>query len=72
MAPKPTKATFSKPGQKKKTPAKDDSLMKFYSSLYKQNKDSNMAIKWMIEHGAFSKKKAEVLLLTLEMNKIKI
>ena len=46
-----TAPAFKKPGQKKKTPAVTDSLYKFYSSLYKQNPKSEMATKWLIEHG---------------------
>jgi len=48
---KNTPSKFKKPGQKKATPEVTDSLYKFYSSLYKQNPKSEMAAKWLIEHG---------------------
>jgi hypothetical protein len=62
------KEKFSKPGQTKKTPDKSDSLYKFYTSLYKVNKKSKMAIDWCIKHGVFRKDKA----LRLMMDKLKI
>lgn len=66
-------AVFKKVGQKKKTPGKEDPLRKFYSSLFKQNPNSEMAAKWLVEHGCLGPKKAEatVLLLNLKMLKIK-
>lgn len=63
---------FKKIGQKKKTPEKTDSLRKFYSSLYKQNPNSEMATKWLIEHGCFGPKKTEKVLLIMSMRNMAI
>jgi hypothetical protein len=59
-----------KPGQKYKTPAQNDSLCKFYTSLYKQNKKSTMAMKWCLEHGLFKEKKAAEIEIILKMEKL--
>jgi hypothetical protein len=67
MAPK-----FKNPGQKKPTPAENDSLRRFYVSLLKQNKNSEMALKWCLEHGLLSKKKAEYAIALLGMKNIKV
>jgi hypothetical protein len=72
MAPKATKPVFKKSGQKKSTPPKTDSLYKFYSSLYKQNKKSEMATKWMLEHGCFSEKKSATIALCLGVKLLSI
>jgi hypothetical protein len=45
------KSKYIIPGQTKDTPAENDSLRKFYTSLLKQNKNSAMAIKWCTERG---------------------
>jgi len=71
----PTKALKDasfKIGQKYKTPVDTEPLFKFYTSLYKQKKSSAMAIKWCIEHGIFTEKKATKLLLDIQMSKLKI
>lgn len=71
-----TKATEKKQkfkaGQKKMKPEKTDPLFKFYSSLYKQNPSSMMAMTWMLEHGCLTPKKTEAALLIIAMAKLKI
>ena len=52
---------MDKPGQKYKKPEKNDPLLKFYKSLYMQRPNSEMASKWLLEHGIFSRLKAEQL-----------
>lgn len=42
---------YSKKGQTKPTPPENDPLRKFYTSLLYQKPDSEMALKWCIEHG---------------------
>lgn len=59
-------------GQKKMKPEKTDSLFKFYNSLYKQNSNSVMAMTWLLEHGCFTPKKAQAIVLILEMQKLNI
>jgi hypothetical protein len=66
------KKPFKKFGQKRITPDKNDALRKFYSSLHKQNPKSEMAMKWLLEHGLLSKKKTETFQLIAEMKKVKI
>jgi hypothetical protein len=67
------KSPFSKPGQKYATPEPTDALYKFYTSLYKQTQgESKMAVKWMLEHGTFTKKKAEQIFLESSMDKLSI
>jgi hypothetical protein len=39
------------PGQKNATPAESDGTRIFYESLLSQNKDSKLALKWLMEHG---------------------
>lgn len=68
MASTKKKETFTKPGQKYKTPKKDDPLYRFYTSLHKQKPKSKMAIDWCISHGVFNTNKA--LRLTMETLKI--
>ena len=60
------------PGQKRPTPSKHDPLYKFYTSLLKQRKNSEMALKWCLEHGCLSKKKAEKQMLLLDMKKLSV
>ncbi len=72
MAPKVAKPKFKRTGQKKATPSKTDSMYIFYTSLYKQNKKSTMATKWMLDHGVFSEKKAHGIMLALSMDKLSI
>lgn len=52
---------MDKPGQKFNRPLKNDPLLRFYKSLYMQRPDSEMASKWLLEHGVFSRAKAEQL-----------
>lgn len=66
------KKIYDKPGQKKDTPPPSDPLYKFYTSLYKQNKNSKMAMQWCLEHGVFTPKKAAEVELLLKMEKMKI
>lgn len=42
-----------KPCQKKETPSIDDPSRIFYTSLYKEDPESPMAITWIVEHGAY-------------------
>ncbi len=68
---KTTKAkVYKKIGQKKDTPPVGDSLRKFYESLLKQNPDSQMAMKWLMERGLLRKKKLMMALITLGMEKL--
>lgn len=69
---KKTKPTFKKVGQTKATPPEGDSLRKFYTSLYKQNKKSAMAAKWLLEHGLLRQRKPTEKKLTIEMEKLSI
>lgn len=69
---KDKKRTFSKAGQKKSTPPETDGLYIFYTSLLKQNKNSMMALKWCLEHGVFSKSKAERVVMQMQMAEMKI
>ena len=62
----------SKPGQKYATPPETDSLRIFYTSLLKQRPDSDMALKWCVERGILTEKKAQAALLTKEMTKLKV
>jgi hypothetical protein len=71
MVPKP-KQLFPKAGQKKITPPETDGLYRFYTSLHKQNKKSVMAMKWCLEHGVFTKAKAEKAMLQMQMQKLKL
>lgn len=71
MAPK-KKTVFKKPGQKKPTPPKDDSLRIFYTSLLKQNKNSQMAWTWCLEHGLLTKKQTEYAIALLGLTKLSI
>lgn len=63
---------FKKPGQKYPTPVKTDALYKFYTSLLKQRPDSEMALKWCLEHGTMTDKKAGEAALAIEMKKLAI
>lgn len=67
-----TKKTFSKVGQKRSTPPESDGVYRFYTSLLQQNPKSMMALKWCLEHGVFSKSKAEKVALQLQMANMKI
>lgn len=69
QAPQPE---FKLPGQKRATPPKTDPLYKFYTSLLKQRKNSEMALKWCLEHGVLSQKKAEKVMLLYEMKKLSL
>jgi hypothetical protein len=70
MAPKGS--VFKKQGQKRATPAKTNALRIFYSSLYKENPNSKMALKWLIEHGCFGPKKTEAVILQQNLEKLSI
>lgn len=67
MAPK---TEFTKPGQKFATPPATDSLLKFYKTLHKQKKDSEMAMKWCLEHGVFTNDKAARIDVLLKLQKL--
>lgn len=60
------------PGQKRPTPSKKDPLYKFYTSLLKQKKNSEMALKWCLEHGCLSKQRAEKTVLMQEMKNMSV
>lgn len=45
------KKVFELPGQKRDAPPENDSLRIFYTTLRQQRPESEMAIKWCIEHG---------------------
>jgi hypothetical protein len=57
---KSVKKEFLMEGQTKATPPENDSLRKFYTSLLKQNKKSEMALKWCIEHGLLPEQKDSI------------
>lgn len=59
-------------GQKKPTPPDGDPLRRFYTSLLKQNKTSTMALKWCLEHGLLTPKKAEAAVVTLGIKALKL
>lgn len=63
------KQSFKRPGQKYKTPSKNDGLYVFYTSLLHQRPKSEMALKWCLEHGLLSTKKANDILLSKEFEK---
>ncbi len=66
------KPKYSKLGQKHKTPLETDSLRIFYTSLLKQNPNSEMALKWCLERGLLSEKKAQAAIVSLGLAKLKI
>lgn len=66
------KPTFKKIGQKYKTPKKEDSLTIFYTSLLKQNPESEMALKWCMERGLLSDKKTQKAVLVFGIKNLKI
>ena len=47
------KKKYGKRYQKRETPRTDDPLMVFYTTAYKQNPASKMAVKWLVEHGVY-------------------
>jgi hypothetical protein len=57
---KKSQKEFPKEGQTKTTPPETDPLRKFYTSLLKQKKDSEMALKWCTEHGLVPKQKDNI------------
>jgi hypothetical protein len=59
---------FPKEGQTKPTPPESDSLRKFYTSLLKQKKDSEMALKWCTEHGLAPKQKDSIHISIKKLN----
>ena len=61
-----------KPGQKYATPEETDSLRIFYTSLLKQRPNSEMALKWCLERGVLTEKKAQAAILTLGMKNLKV
>jgi hypothetical protein len=61
---------YKKIGQRYPIPKKDDPLRIFYKSLHKQNKHSKMAMKWLLEHGLFSKEKSERIAILLQMEEL--
>lgn len=54
--------------QKYPTPEKTDALYKFYTSLLRQRPNSEMAMKWCIEHGVLD----IAVVLSKEMTKVAI
>mmetsp|Transcript_4052 Transcript_4052/g.4685 ORF Transcript_4052/g.4685 Transcript_4052/m.4685 type:complete len:126 (+) Transcript_4052:197-574(+) len=58
-----------KPGQKKETPPPASGTRVFYESLYRERKDSLIALKWCIEFGVLSQEEAEKGLIELEKRK---
>eukprot|EP00877_Chromochloris_zofingiensis_P000461 jgi/Chrzof1/10415/UNPLg00339.t1 len=53
------KKEYDMPGQTRDTPAENDSLRKFYTTLLEQNPDSEMAKRWCVIHGLLSREEAE-------------
>lgn len=51
-----------KPYQKKVTPEVGSALYSYYTSLYRQNPESALAIVWLVEHGVFDGDKREDIL----------
>lgn len=60
---------YDKPGQRYDTPPKTDALYRFYWSLLKQRGDSEMALRWLLERGAFSMRRATEIALVMETRK---
>ena len=69
---KKEKKKFEKAGQKRATPSSQDPLYIFYTSLYRQNKKSQMAMMWCLEHGVFTKEKAEKLTMMIQLGKLSL
>lgn len=63
---------FGKIGQKKETPPEGDPLRKFYTSLLLQNKNSQMALKWCLEHGLLSDEETNMAVIMLGISDMKI
>jgi aryl-alcohol dehydrogenase-like predicted oxidoreductase len=63
---------YDKPGQKYETPPAKDALRAFYTTLLEQRPDSQMALKWCLEHGLLSDAKATEAVLMFQIQKIKI
>ena len=59
---------FPKEGQTKPTPPESDSLRKFYTSLLRQKKDSEMALKWCTDHGLAPKQKDSIHISIKKLN----
>jgi len=72
-ATKKKKKDYDRPGQKYDTPPSTDPLARFYTSLLAQRPNSEMALKWCLERGLLSKKRATEALLVLEtLQKMKL
>jgi hypothetical protein len=71
MPPKTTRVgkEYKKLGQTKDTPPPRDSLRVFYTSLYKQNRNSYMAMKWCLERGLLTDKQTRNVLLSMNVEK---
>jgi hypothetical protein len=61
-----------KPGQRYPKPDKNDGLCRFYMSLYRQNKNSKMALNWCLTHGLFKTDVATNMCARLELEKLEI
>jgi len=59
------------PGQKVKTPPDGDASRIFYVTLYKQNPNSKIAEKYLLENGLLDKDRAKEVLKKLEKEKAK-
>lgn len=71
--PSKTNLSNPKPGQKYEKPVESDPLLKFYKSTLKQKKgNSQMALKWCLEHGVLSTKKATEVDAMFKMQKLAI
>ena len=60
-APYLDRKIYAKKYQRYETPDDTDSLYLFYTSLYEQRPDSQMALKWLVEHGVYDGKRREKL-----------
>lgn len=64
--------TNFKEGQKKPTPPESDSIRKFYTTLFKQNKGSEMALKWCLEHGCLGNRQTTFAISYFAMKNLSI
>ncbi|GAB4813504.1 hypothetical protein N2152v2_000550 [Parachlorella kessleri] len=60
--PPRVKKEYDLPGQTRDTPPENEPLRKFYTSLLEQRPDSEMAMKWCVQHGLLPAEKAQAWL----------
>eukprot|EP01083_Nonionella_stella_P245707 853717_1 len=55
------KKMYDKIGQKKDKPGDMEGIFIYYDTLYKEDPNSEMAEKWLLEHGCFDNKTQKIL-----------